>query len=114
MLPVILSGAKLNPSAQHLYSVLERDNDPLKRPQPIDNDAVFVEANPLYDRTPLYQVRKIQREENEREFVEANPLYGDIAFNVSWMMEFVPVAFCTTSVLVYEASVISRYDITGF
>ena len=67
----------------HLYSVLERDNDPLQHPEPTDNDTVFVEANPLYSTTTQYKMNK-GKAGNEGGFAEANPLYGTTTgFNVS-------------------------------
>ena len=78
----MLSDKKNNPS-RHLYSVLERDNDPLKQPEPTDNDTVFVEANPLYSSTKRYQVNK-STAGNVGGYAEANPLYGTTTgFNVS-------------------------------
>ena len=74
----MLSGnrAKINP-AKHLYAVLERDNDPLKRPEAIDNDTVFVEANPLYGTNTQYNVKNSDADdEYPGGIAEANPLYG--------------------------------------
>ena len=74
----MLSGnrAKINPS-KHLYSVLERDNDPLKHPEAIDNDTVFVEANPLYGTNTQYNVKNSDADdEYPGGIAEANPLYG--------------------------------------
>lgn len=49
------NGSRLNAlnddASKHVYSVLERANDPFKNPEAIDNDRVFVEANPLYGST---------------------------------------------------------------
>jgi hypothetical protein len=84
----MLSNRRKNPS-KHLYSVLERNNDPLRKPQPIDNDTVFVEANPIYSSTIRRYKRTQSNEENEDEeggggYAEANPLYGTTAaFTVS-------------------------------
>ena len=83
-LPVMLSGSRPNPS-KHLYSVLERDNDPLKHPEPTDNDTVFVEANPIYGTNTQYNVKKPNADEEfAGGIAEANPLYGTTTgFNVS-------------------------------
>lgn len=51
-------------STKHLYSALERDHDPLKQPEPIDNDTVFVESNPIYGMSSNYEsVNKGQMED---------------------------------------------------
>ena len=75
VLPVMLSNKKKNPN-KHLYSVLERSNDPLKNPEPTDNDTVFVEANPIYASSPRYKQSEEPNAESEGGYAEANPLYG--------------------------------------
>ena len=77
----MLSGPRKNPT-KHLYSVLERDHDPLQHPEAIDNDTAFVEANPLYGTTTRYRV-EMAKPNSEGGYAEANPLYGTTArFNV--------------------------------
>ncbi|XP_028407986.1 uncharacterized protein LOC114530598 [Dendronephthya gigantea] len=76
VLPVFLSGRRVDPT-RHLYSVLERDHDPFRNPEPTDNDSVFVEANPLYGTTTRYKMNQGMRV-NEGGLAEANPLYGTI------------------------------------
>ncbi len=101
----MLSDKKNNPS-RHLYSVLERDNDPLRQPEPTDNDTVFVEANPLYSSTKRYQVNK-SNAGNVGGYAEANPLYGTTTgFNVSqWWLGFF---FVRKSVLYSLAMLLTR------
>ncbi|XP_046840791.1 uncharacterized protein LOC124434903 isoform X2 [Xenia sp. Carnegie-2017] len=61
--PVMVSENN-DPSTKHLYSALERDHDPLKHPEPIDNDTVFVESNPIYGMSSNYEsVNKGQMED---------------------------------------------------